>query len=280
LEDGIANTHLTKPTAEGIWKKAAMFVGEEKAIVSAPGFGPNDKMVKSKSGTTPHLVTVAKSNKMVQYKCDDKCPQYKSVYICSHTIAAAELNRDVVDFLKWYQQNRGKSQIFQNLVVMVCQLDQVAKVVRSLRRKQHVSATPWMKTEFLLTPHLNPLPVALVEFCHQLIYMSMLQVCMYLHITPILQLLSAVTGRGIVVLQLEQHILATVIGILTLTRVRQQVQRIHLTPLIHGLQHRIHPGLHLALFHLNFLPHHLHLRFQEVMVLILLVVAHTKIASR
>ena len=61
-----------------------MLVGEEKSIVPAPGFGPNDKMVKSKSGTTPHLVTVAKSDKKVQYKCDDKCPQYKSVYICSH----------------------------------------------------------------------------------------------------------------------------------------------------------------------------------------------------
>ena len=45
---------------------------------------------------------------MVQYKCDDKCPQYKSVCICSHTIAAAELNQDLVDFLKWFQQNRGK----------------------------------------------------------------------------------------------------------------------------------------------------------------------------
>lgn len=108
VEEGIANTHLPKPTAEGIWKKAAMLVGVEKAIVPAPGFGPDDKMEKSKSGATPHLVTVARSDTMVQYKCDDKCPQYKSVCICSQTIAAAELIRDLVDFLKWFQQNRGK----------------------------------------------------------------------------------------------------------------------------------------------------------------------------
>ena len=91
VEEGIANTHLPKPTAEGIWKKAAMLLGEEKAIiVPAPEFGPNDKMVKSKSGATPHLVTVAKrSDTVVQYKCDSvrcncqKSIRYRNFMVCT-----------------------------------------------------------------------------------------------------------------------------------------------------------------------------------------------------
>jgi len=37
----------------------------------------------------------------LQYKCDDKCPHYKSVHICSH-IAAAEANGDLQKFLEWF----------------------------------------------------------------------------------------------------------------------------------------------------------------------------------
>ena len=49
-------------------------------------------MVKSKSGSTPHLVTVTKD---FQYKCDDRCPQHRSLSICSHTVAAAESNGEL-----------------------------------------------------------------------------------------------------------------------------------------------------------------------------------------
>ena len=76
--------------------------------------------------------------------------------------------------------------------------------------------------------------------CPQLstIYVSVLQVRrMYLHISLILLL--HVTGRDTVVLHLEQHIHVMVIGMLTVTRVHQQVQCIHLIPictLMRGLQ--------------------------------------------
>ena len=35
----------------------------------------------------------------VQYKCDNKCPYCKSMNICSHTIAAAEINGDLKQFV-------------------------------------------------------------------------------------------------------------------------------------------------------------------------------------
>lgn len=59
-------------------------------MVVAPGFDEGEKMVKSKSGSVPHLVTIDSNN--WQYKCDKKCLQYKLVSVCSHTIAAAEMN--------------------------------------------------------------------------------------------------------------------------------------------------------------------------------------------
>lgn len=73
LKDAI----LPYTTVEGIWKKASVLVKEANSVVPAPGFGPKDKMVKSKSGSSPHLVSVVGQH----YKCDEKCPHYKSVSI-------------------------------------------------------------------------------------------------------------------------------------------------------------------------------------------------------
>ena len=54
----VAATQLPKETVEGIWKKAAMLVTELNAITFVPGFGNGERMVKSNSGSTPHLVTL------------------------------------------------------------------------------------------------------------------------------------------------------------------------------------------------------------------------------
>ena len=75
-EEAFANTKVPHATVEGIWNKAAMLIREENAIVVTPGCGPKDKMIKSKSGTAPHLVTTSDN---FEYKCDDKCPQFKSL---------------------------------------------------------------------------------------------------------------------------------------------------------------------------------------------------------
>ena len=58
LEDVIGDINLPYNTAEGIWKKAGTLVSEVNSVVPAPGCGPKDKMVKSKSGLAPHLITV------------------------------------------------------------------------------------------------------------------------------------------------------------------------------------------------------------------------------
>jgi len=64
-------------------------------IVPAPGLGQRDKIVKSKSGCTPHLESV----KGFKYECDDKCPHFKSIHLCSHTVVAAEINHELKAFI-------------------------------------------------------------------------------------------------------------------------------------------------------------------------------------
>ena len=54
-----------------------------------PGGNCKDCFVKSSSSSTPHVVTAEKSG---QYTCDDKCPNWKSLRISSHSVAAAEDN--------------------------------------------------------------------------------------------------------------------------------------------------------------------------------------------
>ena len=77
---------------EGVLAKAAMLTSESNAITFAPGCGNQDRMVKSTSKASPHLVTVSKS---CQYKCDDNCPQHKSPALCLHTVAAAKSNGEL-----------------------------------------------------------------------------------------------------------------------------------------------------------------------------------------
>ena len=69
-----------------------MLITESNAITFAPGFGKRDRMVKSTSGLSPHLVIATKE---FQYKCDDKCPKYKSLSLCLHRVTAAESNGEL-----------------------------------------------------------------------------------------------------------------------------------------------------------------------------------------
>ena len=83
------------PPAEaisGIAKKAAEILQTDGAIVSAPDQPPDAKMVISRSGKHPHLVLPMK--KSAGLSCDDECPQYQSIKLCSHTVAASPDRED------------------------------------------------------------------------------------------------------------------------------------------------------------------------------------------
>lgn len=96
-ESGITKISLT--TLEHMWNKAEELLNGDNLITPAPGDDKTAKMVKSYSSPVPHLVTKCSSG---QYKCDSKCLNWSSSQLCSHSIAVAELNSDLLSFLSWY----------------------------------------------------------------------------------------------------------------------------------------------------------------------------------
>ena len=63
---------------QGIWKKAEELLNDSNAISPAPGYDSKCKMVMSRSGKRPHLVTCSKQGK---YTCDGDCPNWKSIFV-------------------------------------------------------------------------------------------------------------------------------------------------------------------------------------------------------
>ena len=61
---------------QGIWQKAEELLCEPNAISAAPACDSKNRMVRSRSGKRPHLVT---SNKQGRYTCDNDCPNWKSM---------------------------------------------------------------------------------------------------------------------------------------------------------------------------------------------------------
>ena len=83
---------------EGVWKKASSLLKSTNAIAKAPGSDEKAHSVISYSGNTPHMVTLKKNG---QYVCDKSCANWNSLRICSHTVAVAELNSDLPQFVSW-----------------------------------------------------------------------------------------------------------------------------------------------------------------------------------
>ena len=85
-------------TLDAIWSKAIELLSTSNLITSAPGTQKKACMVLSYSQAT-HLIQ-AKSDG--QYICDSNCQQWVSSQLCSHTLALAEHNGDLLSFLQWY----------------------------------------------------------------------------------------------------------------------------------------------------------------------------------
>ena len=84
---------------KAIWRKAYELLHEPNSVSHAPGQGDNARMVKSYSGSCPHLVSRKKNG---QYACDSMCPNWRSLGICAHSVAAAEDNKELQLFVQWY----------------------------------------------------------------------------------------------------------------------------------------------------------------------------------
>jgi len=97
---------------EGVWRKAGELLQDSDAMVAAPGQSPEARMVLSYAGKAPHLVTPVKGG---GYNCDSSCPNWKSIGFCSHTVAVADANKKLAQFLT-FLRNKKKTPNMTNLV--------------------------------------------------------------------------------------------------------------------------------------------------------------------
>ena len=89
---------------ESIWKKAQDLANDESAIVQAPG-EECAWCVKSYSSKRPHYVKMSKCG---GFTYDEQCLSYKSMKMCSHTVALASKLERMEKFVKWYRTMKFK----------------------------------------------------------------------------------------------------------------------------------------------------------------------------
>ena len=92
---------IPRPVINAIWTKATELLNEPNAVCISPGGSHKNRVVKSFSNVRPHLVTAKKNG---QYACDNDCPNWKSLGICSHSVVAAEDNGDLQTFVEWVKR--------------------------------------------------------------------------------------------------------------------------------------------------------------------------------
>lgn len=86
-----------------MWNKA---IGLVNTPGKSPGCDRSCRMVASRRyKARPHLVTKGKAN--YEYRCEKNCPHWSGMKICSHTIATAESNAELVNFLTWFKSKRS-----------------------------------------------------------------------------------------------------------------------------------------------------------------------------
>ena len=111
-DSGITTIPLV--TLDAICSKAIELLSTSNAITCAPGTQKKACMVLSYSQVTPHLIQ-AKSDG--QYICDINCQQWVSSQLCSHTLAVAERNGDLLSFLQWYTTYAKNPNIISTLAM-------------------------------------------------------------------------------------------------------------------------------------------------------------------
>ena len=89
---------------KAIWNKASELLRDPNSISFAPGQDSSARVVRSYSGPRPHLVTRKRNG---QYACDNVCPNWRSLGICAHSVAAAEDNSEQPLFVCWYSKAKN-----------------------------------------------------------------------------------------------------------------------------------------------------------------------------
>ena len=125
------------PSVQAVWNKAAELISQPSSIVAAPGHSTGSKMVASKSGKRPHLVTHGKNGR---FSCDSDCPNWKSLGICSHSVAVAHVNDSLREFCNYYRKSKRLPNMSQLLLSgMPSGIGNKGNRVTRKRKKQEVT---------------------------------------------------------------------------------------------------------------------------------------------
>ena len=88
---------VSSSTLSCMWRKAADLIRAKGHVLNVPWL-PDSKarLVKSSFSPQPHVVTTKEGG---IYVCDSNCPMFKGFSLCSHVVAAAEVNGDLSHIL-------------------------------------------------------------------------------------------------------------------------------------------------------------------------------------
>lgn len=114
LEMAAHHTRIPILVLRQIWSKAADLLVSNQVTV-APGCPTSARMVASKSNQKPHFVSLTEDGR---FQCDDACPNFHQRFICSHSVAAAESNGALQNFVESYgrfaKTQKGQQSISPN----------------------------------------------------------------------------------------------------------------------------------------------------------------------
>ena len=100
---------LPQETIKATWEKASDLIRTPNAISGVPGGNPKDRYVFSRSDGQPHFVE-GKSSGI--YKCDERCMHFKSIEICSQTVAVANIDGDLPAYVAHVSNIKGHPNLF------------------------------------------------------------------------------------------------------------------------------------------------------------------------
>ena len=83
-----------------LWSRGQLLAKDDVAMVRSPG-STTDWIVQSSTGKQPHFV---KETNKGGYACDSNCLAYKSMRICSHTLAASLKEDCVQQLVEWHKK--------------------------------------------------------------------------------------------------------------------------------------------------------------------------------
>ena len=102
--DMLKDVDISLTTLQGIRKKSDSLLSNNHVMQVSWSDNGKDRLVKSSSSDIPHLVKVKKNNCTYFYH---KCPMYAGFSICSHVVASAEDNGNLLHYLTDFLSNHN-----------------------------------------------------------------------------------------------------------------------------------------------------------------------------